>query len=355
MLQKFFATAMGMAVISGAYSQDSTKSSAFKLSGSADVYYRYNFQNYKQAPYNNLTSFTNSQNSFELGMASLKAEHSIGKVGMVADLGFGKRAEEFSYNENADPNHKNSVAVKQLYITYSPSAKVKFTAGSWATHIGYELVDAYLNRNYSMSYMFSYGPFFHTGVKGEFTLGSKTVLMAGIANPTDLKYASTMPKTAIAQLATGSSDDKFKAYLNFQGGKPNDSSRLVQGDVVLTYAISPKLSLGYNGTLQSREFQSKNKWQGANKWFGSAFYVNLDPTSWFGLTLREEYFNDKKSVLGLGGNIIASTLSANFKIDNLTIIPELRLDNANTAIFHQSSGALDKSTESFLVAAVYHF
>jgi hypothetical protein len=39
---------------------------------------------------NNYTSYTNSQNSFELGMASLKADYTIGKVEAVADLGFGE-------------------------------------------------------------------------------------------------------------------------------------------------------------------------------------------------------------------------------------------------------------------------
>jgi len=61
MLQKFFATAIGMAVISAGYSQDSTKSSSFKLSGSADVYYRYNFNDPKTSPYNSLTSFTGTK------------------------------------------------------------------------------------------------------------------------------------------------------------------------------------------------------------------------------------------------------------------------------------------------------
>ena len=40
--------------------------------------------------------------------------------------------------------------------------------GKWATHVGYELVDAYLNRNYSMEYMFSYGPFFSYRLKSRY-------------------------------------------------------------------------------------------------------------------------------------------------------------------------------------------
>jgi hypothetical protein len=241
MLRKFFTPTLVLASFTCAEAQDSTKVSSFKLSGSADAYYRYNFHNPKSAPYNNLTSFTNSQNSFELGMASLKAEHSIGKVGMVADLGFGRRADEFSYNDS-----KTSLAIKQLYITFAPSDKVKFTMGSWATHVGYELVDAHLNRNYSMSYMFSYGPFFHTGLKAEFAVGKKTTLMLGATNPSDLKSATGMPKALIAQVATASQDDKFKAWFNYQGGKSNDSAKLSQFDVVLTYAASSKVSLGYN-------------------------------------------------------------------------------------------------------------
>lgn len=332
------------------HAQDTTKSSSFKISGSADVYYRYDLNNPKGAPYNNFTSFTQSQNSFELGMASIKAEHSMGKVGLVADLGFGKRAEEFSYNDA-----KSSVAIKQLFLTYAPSSKVKFIAGSFATHIGYELVDAYLNRNYSMSYLFSYGPFFHTGLKVEFATSDKTTLMAGIVNPADLKSASNLPKMAIAQLATRSDDDKLKAWFNYQGGKNNDSARLYQGDIVLNYSFSEKFSLGYNGTLQSRQFRNSGKWGSAESWWGSALYINADPKKWLGFTLRGEYFNDQNNVLGFDTNIFEATFSANFKIDHLIIIPELRFEKAGGKIYSVSNGSLINNTGNFLIAAVYQF
>lgn len=331
---------------------DSVKTSPFKISGYADGYYRYNLNNPGDAPYNNLTSFTNSHQSFELGMVSVKAEHTIGKVGLVADVGFGRRAEEFSYN---DANTR--FAIKQLFVTYSPSEKIKLTAGSWATHIGYESVDPYLNRNYSMSYMFSYGPFFHTGVKAEYVLSEKTTLMAGVANPTDLKSASGMPKTFIAQVATGSADGKVKAYFNYQGGAQHDSLRVQQGDVVLTFAPSSLLSFSYNGTAQYRQNRGETGWGDYHTWWGSALYANLDPAPWFGLTLRGEYLGDTKSVLGFSGSVIETTLSGNFRIDNLTIIPEMRLDSGDTdfSLFANKSGAAKNSTVSALLAAVYKF
>ena len=58
--------------------------------------------------------------------------------------------------------------------------------GKWATHVGYELADAYLNRNYSMDYMFSYGPFSHTGLKADIGLGVKRFYDGSI------KYLPTM-------------------------------------------------------------------------------------------------------------------------------------------------------------------
>lgn len=356
MVRKIFVLAISMAGSLYAFSQDSTVVAEKPkpiISGSVDAYYRYNFANPKKDDnnFNNFTSFTNSHNSFELGMASIKLEHTIGKVGAVVDLGFGRRAEEFSYNDQ-----NTMLAIKQAYLTYAPSSAIKFTFGSWGTHVGYELLDAYLNRNYSMSHMFSWGPFFHTGLKADISLGGKSAIMVGITNPTDLKTSIDMPKMFIAQFSTGSKDDKFKAFLNFQGGKFTDSARLYQGDIVLTYAVSPKFSIGYNGTLQSRAaLMPTDKWTDSDTWWGSALYLNVDPIDWFGLTLRAEYFDDKKDVLGFGTSIITPTLSANFKIDNLTIIPEFRLDSSKDPIYIKHDGAGTKSTGSFILAATYHF
>src|SRR5436190_24154831 len=127
------------------------------ITGSADFYYKYDFAKTKA---NGFTSFTNSYNSFALGMASIKFEHKGDKIGAVLDLGFGQRAKEFSYTDEGIAQ-----AIKQLYISYSPLDWLKLTAGTWATHVGYELLDPQLNRNYSMSYMFTNGPFSHTGLK----------------------------------------------------------------------------------------------------------------------------------------------------------------------------------------------
>lgn len=351
MLRKFTATAIFMALISTAYSQDSTKTGTLTISGSVDAYYRFNFQNAKDSMRtNNYTSFTNSQSSFELGMASLKADYSIGKVAATVDLGFGTRANEFSYNDGGN----TVAAVKQAYLSYAPSDHVKFTMGKWGTHVGYELLDAYLNRNYSMDYMFSYGPFFHTGLKVDFAFKNGG-LMLGVANPTDMVTASFAKKFFLGQFSLASPSGKVKGYLNYVGGKDGSDNSINQFDLVGLFTISDKFNIGYNGTVQT----VKPSGGDGDSWWGSALYLNFDPTSAFGLTARGEYFDNKKAVSAAPAtSIFDFTLSGNVRIGNLTIIPEFRVDSGKDPIFFKNSDTgspTSKGAGTFILGATYHF
>lgn len=327
---------------------------SLNISGTLDVYYRYDFG---KTSANNLTSFTGSHNSFELGMASVKLDKSFGKVSMVADIGFGKRAADFSYNDEGA-----MAAIKQLNVTYAPAEWIKFTMGSWATHVGYELVDPMPNSNYSMSYMFSYGPFFHTGLKAEVTKGNHG-FMLGITNPTDYKFVpqdGLNRKFVVAQYSYVPSD-KFAAFFNYVGGQNLDTTKGNQFDLVITTALSDKFSLGYNGTINSFKNYAGGKFDDPASWWGSALYVNYNPSSKLGFTLRNEYLSDAKGRLffgdyAQGGAIFATTLTANLKVsDCFKIVPELRLDNASQEIFTNSSGFGSKSAVGGLLAAVFVF
>lgn len=353
MLRKLTLQGIAMSLLNITFAQDSTKTGSLAISGSADVYYRYDFA---QTKANNLTSFTNSHNKFELGMATLKFDYKTSKVELVADLGFGKRAQEFSYNDQGI-----LAAVKQLYISYSANDWLKFTAGTWATHIGYELVDAPANRNYSMSYMFTNGPFFHTGVKAEVNKGGHG-FMIGIANPTDFKYVPDgfiNRKFLLAQYSY-TANDYLKVYLNYVSGKNIDTTNSHQFDIVLLSKLSGKFSLGYNGTFNRTErYLGNTKYDNKKNWWGSAVYLNLDATQHFGMTLREEYFSDKDGLkisgLQVNGKIISSTLSADIKYDNLMVIPEFRVDHSNKAIFIKNDGSPAQTAASALIAVIYQF
>ena len=328
---------MLLAVITVQAQSDTTKPAASTntttFTNYVDAYFRSDFAGVRA---NNKTSFTNSNNKLELGMASFKVDQTFGKFAGTVDLGIGKRAEEFSYNDNGV-----SAAVKQAFVSYAPNSTIKFTVGKWATHIGYELLDAYSNRNYSMSYGFSYGPFFHTGVRADIALGGKSALMIGVAEPTDFVNAKAEAKMIIAQFSTGTKDDKLKAFLNYQGG-----SNKTQFDLVLNGVVSSQFGINYDGTVCNLA---------GNSWTSNAVYFNYDPSAKVGFTLRSEYFDDSKSAAGVGTTIFQNTLSANIHFNKLTIIPELRLDNAGDKVFMNNAQAATGSAGNFLIAAVYKF
>lgn len=328
--------------------EDSAKKSIWTFTAFADGYFRSDFN---QNLSNNRTSFTNTNNKLALGMISGKVDLSAKNFSFTADLGIGKRAEEFAYNDKGALSY-----VKQLYASYAITDWVKLTAGTWATHVGYELVDPYGNRNYSMSYMFSYGPFLHTGIKADFTLGT-TGLMIGIANPTDYRKAPPSSKKFLLLQLSQPIGENAKIYLNYAGGqRPGDSAKTRQFDVVATSKINEEFNIGFNATINSIKLQSNNIYSKPASWSGAALYLNYDPVEKVGLTLRTEVFNDQNQMAALGSaasgaSIFANTLSANIKIGKLTFIPELRHETAGESIYKLKDGSMKKSDLSFLIGA----
>jgi Putative beta-barrel porin-2, OmpL-like. bbp2 len=327
--------------------------SATTFGGSADFYYKYDFANVDG---NGLTSFSKAHDSFELGMASIEATHKMGKASVFADLGFGNRAKEFTYNDNA-----NSFMIKQLNMTYEFSSKFKVTAGAFSTHLGYELVDAVDNKNYSMSYAFTNGPFFNTGIKAQYTSG-KFTMMLGVTNPTDFKTAAeakSKQKTVIGQL--GYVGETGNIYFNFTSGSQNPATptNTTQLDIVASKKLNDNFTLGFNGTYAM--LKDDNSSDADQNWFSAIGYAHYIINKSTSLAYRLEYFKDDKKGLKLrtgveDNSVIANTLSLNFKEGNFTFIPEFRLDAAGKETFFKNKD-LDpsKTNASFLIATTYSF
>jgi len=210
--------------------------------------------------------------------------------------------------------------------------------------------------------MFTNGPFSHTGLKADFSAGQHS-FMVGVANATDFRIPPSdqiNKKFFLAQYSFAPSDN-VKFYLNYVGGQNPDTSKTSQFDVVLTAKLSDKFNVGFNATSNNTKLWDGTKNTEAFTWGGAALYLNVDPTPAFGLTLRGELFADKNQFKAFsssseGGNIFATTLSANFKTGGFILIPEFRIDNSNKAVlFTNKDGVFTKSAASILIAAIYSF
>ena len=329
------------------------KKSNFTFSGSIDGYFR---SDLNESLSNNRTSFTNTTGNFALGMVSAKVDYAVKKFSFTADLGAGKRAEEFAYNDKGALKY-----VKQLYGTYAATEWLKLTAGTWATHVGYELLDPQGNRNYSMSYMFSYGPFLHTGIKSDFTFG-KTGFMIGLANPTDYRNSPNPNKKALLLQFSQAITEDVKVFVNYVGGqRPSDMAKTRQFDLVLTGKVNDQFNIGLNATTASVSALSEsNTYLDAKSWWGTAAYLNFDPVKNLGFTLRSEIFDDQNQLSAMGAapygaTIFANTLSANIKVGPIMLVPEVRIESATNNVYYTKGGLERSSTTSILLGAYYKF
>lgn len=325
--------------------------SPFEIGGFVDAYYLYGFN---KTPFT--TSFTNAHNSFALGMANVVLSKT-GKFGFVADLAFGPRAEGANGYVDANGKISSLTLIKQLYVTYTPADWVTLTLGNFGTFVGYEVIDAPLNMNYSTSYMFTNGPFFHTGLKANFKLSEKFGALVGVFNDTDTKIDVVPGKHICGQLSYN--NGVLAAYLNFLTGKHAEGEGIQpdifnnQIDLTATLALG-KVGLGLNVTNRAFDPEEGD----ATSWFGTAVYLNFPVSETSKIALRGEYINDGDGIIsGVADNsILALTLSGNIKAGPFIFIPEFRIDNSSKeGYFKDSDGKDKKSNAGILFAVIYDF
>lgn len=314
----------------------------FTFSGSIDAYYRANLT----APNDENwiapgSSFANLP-GFALGMANLIASYEGEKVGFVADLVFGPRGTDAIF---ASPMYSaTGNIVNQLYAYWNVNESVTLTMGNFNTFLGYEVISPVANFNYSTSYLFSYGPFSHSGLKADIALSDDFSLMLGVFNDTDLtEFNPTGDYAAGAQL--GYKDQ----YLNFL----YDPS-FIEIDFTGGFDLSKELFLGVNAAYLSLE-------DDAGGFLGAALYPQYAVTETFAIGLRGEYFAEDGDFGAIGSgvddtSVITATLTGSFTIaDHLIIKPELRLDSASEDAFIDNDLVASKSLSSFVMAAIYKF
>lgn len=317
-----------------------------EISGSGDLYYKYDFSEASQLG----TSFATDQNSVSLGMIDIVLKKKTGKTSFVGEVSFGPRG-QFQSIPNGDGNVNNlsnSFHIQNLYAAYAASDKLTLTAGYMGTFIGYEVISPLANLNYSTSYLFTNGPFQNAGVKANYVISSKVGLMVGAFNDQWNLYNANPSSglNAIGAQLTLNPLEGLTAYINYLDGSA--SGTIV--DLTAAYQISKKFKLGLNVA----DFSGVGDDTG---YTGFAFYPSYSVSSNFSLGLRAENFKGKKNAIiysnvAADESVTAITLSANFKSGGLTFIPEFRMDSGSAKMFE---GATEKSASQVSMAVVYGF
>jgi len=305
----------------------------FNFSGTVDTYFRSSFTEDPIAPG---TSFANL-NGFSLGMANFIVSYEGEKSGFVADVVFGPRGSDAVFGSVGN----SSEMVNQLYAYYNIAEGVTVTLGNFNTFLGYEVISPAANFNYSTSYMFSYGPFSHTGAKLDFSISEDVSLMIGVFNQTDQTEANYDRYTAFgAQLGL------YGQYLNLLAG-----DEYFQLDYTGGFDLSDSFFLGINATTATLA--------GDTGFAGVALYPQLTTSDSFAIGLRGEFFSETDGFGALvsdgDADNFSLTLTGSFTSGNFMFKPELRLDSASSEIFAISPTETSDSLASFVMAMIYTF
>ena len=389
-IRNLFSVVLLLASIT-AFGQDSLKT--FTLSGSVDAYFHSSFgtENVVDGfqPNAPTTSFANLK-GFALGMVNLIAAYQGEKAGFVADLVFGPRGSDAVFNSGGYGNLKGAGSghiINQLFAYYKFSDAITLNMGQFNTFVGYEVISPTINVNYSTSYLFSNGPFNHTGLRADFAFGEGIVAKLAVMNPTDiLEFNPVNTYTLGAQI--GKTTDAGGVWLNFLYGDQDgtldeddfdgtfgpdsySNGKLFQADLTGGFTITDAFFLGFNASFQSiaegEEFDDDGSIVDSGEtssFTGFAVYPKLTLSESFALALRGEYFTSKKfhplaspiSVDDTGdGNVFAVTLSGNYKVGGFSFIPELRMDMMSEDFFLNNDNEPTDMMPTLTTAVVYKF
>ncbi len=317
------------------------------ISGFVDTYYRTNLtapNDINPGIINPGTSFANGT-GFNLGTANVVFAYDGEKVGFVADLAYGERAAQGGASDN----------INQAYVYLNLSDKVTATMGKFNTFLGYEVIASSGNFNYSTSYLFSNGPFSHTGLKFDFQVSEDFSLMGAIMNVTD-KYGFTAvdPDTDLLT----SDNDAMGAYgVGVQAGYKGQYLNFINHDTSAFYIdytggfqLADPFYLGINAAYHTDTDDDSG-------YYGVALYPQVDINDKFSLGVRGEYFTTYTDGSDDDPSVIAGTVTANYKVGNLRIVPEVRFDSWSNKddAYIDNDGEPAESLGSFLLGAIYSF
>ena len=222
--------------------------------------------------------------------------------------------------------------LQEAYVAYKfPVAHgLAFKAGKFVTLLGYEVIEAPNNLNFSRSFLFGFAvPFTHVGALLTLVPVEGLSLTAGPVVGWDVADDNNSRMSVMGQIAYTSIKD-LSASVNFITGpeknRNNGNQRTVL-DFIVAYTGIPNLTLALNADYGWEDNEAALVASGTRsdtdaRWWGIAGYAAYDWTEKLRTAVRGEYFSDPEGVrtaataAGVGGrvNLWDVTATVQYKI-----------------------------------------
>lgn len=339
-----------------------------EFSGIVDGYYSYN--NNKVDMFTQGRAFDVRHNAFSLQLAKLtlnKANSKEDPLGFRVDLGLGETVDRVISVSDSSRNDATK-HVLQAYASYvAPIGKgLTLDFGKFYTPVGAEVIETKDNFNYSRGWLFTYGPYYHTGLRAKYAFNDKVALTGFVMNGWDNVFENNVDdnagKTFGFQVGL-TPTKKFAVTQTYLAGpeaplanvpavSKRDNWRHI-ADTVATVFVNDKLTLLGNFVYGADGDNAGNR----GKWTGGAAYFKYAFNNRFAFSPRFEVFNDKDGLrTGAAQTVKDITLTQEVKlVNNLLTRFEFRRDFSNQKFFTNSAGATRNNQNTFILGISYFF
>lgn len=335
----------------------------------ASVGYTWNF-NDPFSKTNQYRAFDYDHNSIRIDSAELivqKAVANPGEYGFRIDVAFGAAARIAAARglfRDISTGNALDIDLQQAFASYIiPIGKgLRLDFGKFVTPAGYELIEGYDGYNdiYSHSWLFTFGPYTHTGFKLGYPFSDKLAATVMLINGWDTVVDNNAAKSFGVTLAI-TPTSAWSIYLNYIGGPERDNDNTSWrhlADVVAVYKPVARLSLALNvdyGREQNGVPQppsmvpmTMSGMPAATtiiqtpdaQWAMIDLYVRAQLTRRFAVSARGEIFWDVDgNRTGTAQRMISGTIVPELRLtDALLLRAEFRIDGSDHKVFEDNSG-----------------
>lgn len=338
------------------------------VKGSIDLYYTANLNRPPPVTKVPTASANQAQNTYrvfdvyhdsiQLSYAHLYIQKPAEPVGVTVDLAYGPAMQTVS----GTLTDAGQTGLKQAVVSYKFESGLLLEAGRFVTHIGYEVIEAQDNWNYSRGLLFGYfDPFWHQGVKVTYPFRDDVSVTGLLVNGWNNSYEFNGNKNVGLQI-TWMVAENTSACFNVLTGQEPAAPGQVGGerksiyDFVGTFKASEDLTLALN--IDHLTYAAP---AGAQAATGVAVYAKYEFGDGWAVSPRAEYVDDKDN-LAFGGSfaggqmLVGYTLTVENKLtENILWRIEGRTDRSSKSPFVGDGGAVAASQETVTTALIGSF
>jgi hypothetical protein len=342
------------------HAQD-TKTNPLTISGYAEVYYQYDFNN----PVNNKKpSFVysyNRNNEVALNLGFIKASYNTDNIRGNLALAAGTY---MNANYAAEEGVFKNVYEANVGVKLSSKNSLWLDAGIFSSHIGFESAIGKDCWNLTRSMVADNSPYFETGAKLSYTSKNEKWFLSALLLNGWQRIQRTDGNSTPAfgtQITYKPNENITLNYSNFIGNDKPDSGRLMRNyhNVYGIFQLNKKwaATLGFDiGAEQKTKGSSST-----NSWYAPVAMLRYTPGAKTAIAVRVEYYSDKNGVIiatGTPNGFQTWGFSANFDYvlaANVSFRIEAKNLSSKDAIFEKRNGSFVSANTNLATTIAINF